>query len=423
MNTIMTNPECNGEMNGVLDIALTGGTVTNDFSYEWEDGEMGPFRDGLVAGNYTVYISDDNDCLDTFSFELTQPDSLKLEIDPFVTIGVNCAGDDSASIGVVATGGEGDYVYTWTPNVSDSEIALDISVGDYMIEVMDETGCTAQLEYSIEGASAVEATLLPIIEPACSGGVTEICLDEVSGGNGTGYVYSVNLGPNMPIDSCLEVSAGPYSVAVFDSEGCGMVDPIELMVIQPDPISVILNSVPEDQVLNLGDSSAIINAVISSLNPVIDIEWNSSNGTYECANTSCSTINIFTTDPSFYNVTVTDANGCTGIAELFIDVKTTRNVFTPNIFTPDNDGLNDFFVPFTGSGVSMINYFNVYDRWGNLMHNVENVPPGNETDSDVYWDGNFGSQEAQPGVYIYISEIEFVDGEILNFKGSVTLIR
>ncbi len=423
MASVIAGPTCIGESDGMIDIVAVGGTVAGDYEYDWSDGEEGSSRANLAGGNYELTITDDRDCEQVFQFNLQEPDSLVLEIDPFLTVGVNCAGDNSAIIGVAASGGIGEYTYTWDPEVSDENIAFDLGVGQYVITVTDGAGCTASTNFKIEGSSAVEADVLPVIEPDCSGGSTMLCLDQPSGGNGFGYVYSVNLGPNIPIDSCLEVSAGPYSISVFDSEGCGMLNPIELTVEQPDPIGVVLNSDPIDQVLELGDSTGMISAIITSTNPIVDIQWSSTVGSFDCANTSCSDINIFTSNPSFYAVTVTDANDCTAIAELFIDVKTTRNVFLPNIFTPDDDGFNDFFTPFIGSGIEIVNYFHVYDRWGNLMHRAENIAPGSELDDDIRWDGNYNGLEAQPGVYVFIAEVEFVDGEVIVFKGDVSLVR
>ena len=64
--------------------------------------------------------------------------------------------------------------------------------------------------------------------------------------------------------------------------------------------------------------------------------------------------------------------------------------------------------------------FNIYDRWGNLIFNVENGDPENPASS---WDGRFNGQSVQAGVYVYMIEVLLVDNTTTFKKGSLTLLR
>jgi gliding motility-associated-like protein len=99
-------------------------------------------------------------------------------------------------------------------------------------------------------------------------------------------------------------------------------------------------------------------------------------------------------------------------------------VYIPNLFTPNNDGKNDFFTAYGGVNVRMIRKMKIFDRWGALVFEKEDVPPNVEV---LGWDGSLPTRSqsfgATPAVFMYWMEIEFIDGETEFFKGDVTLMR
>ncbi len=117
-----------------------------------------------------------------------------------------------------------------------------------------------------------------------------------------------------------------------------------------------------------------------------------------------------------------DVNGCTGSDEIIVDVDRNRNVFIPNVFSPNQDGTNDEFQVFLGPGVRKINYIQVYDRWGGLHFNVKDIPASAAPLTG--WNGiSANGKKMNVGVYVYLVEVEFVDDKILLYRGDVTLIR
>jgi hypothetical protein len=96
----------------------------------------------------------------------------------------------------------------------------------------------------------------------------------------------------------------------------------------------------------------------------------------------------------------------------------------PNIFNPDSD-LNFFLGVYTGIDVARINFFNVFDRWGEQVYQgLAHIPtPGADPDPAHRWDGKVRGQAAHLGVYVWYCEVEFIDGEKKLFTGDVTVIR
>ena len=113
--------------------------------------------------------------------------------------------------------------------------------------------------------------------------------------------------------------------------------------------------------------------------------------------------------------------GCYAADEVTITVlhEGPDSVFVPNTFTPNGDGINDYFIPL-GLAINKIVHFQVYNRWGELIYSEENITPESANQG---WDGKFNGTEVQEGVYIYTAEIEYLSGIITQLKGNITLIK
>ena len=429
MNSTFQNPPCAGLDEGMILLTAMGGTSTGNYGFEWDTGDSGNTISDLAEGEYIVSITDDNACVVIDTFELIEPDLFELGIDSFLTTTLSCFGDSLAMIGTFTSGGTGSAItYDWMPQVSTTSSADSLTVGDYTIIATDEAGCTATLVHQILSAEPLTIENIAFDPIPCNSGMTEVCL-EVSGGTGFGYNYQVNFSDNIPIDSCFSTAAGEFDFSVTDSEGCPYIGEIVFDIPQPDPIELDLSNgvdleIGEGLTLELGDTSFVIDPTITSPNNIINYFWSSESNDWECfdpTDPDCVSITVFPTAPTIYSLEVVDENGCTANADILVEVTKPRRFYTPNVFTPNGDGEAEIIHPFTGKGVTRINEWKIYDRWGNEVHSAEDIEPGSEILSA--WDGRFQGTEALPGVYVYIAEVEFIDDEILFFKGSITLLR
>jgi len=118
-----------------------------------------------------------------------------------------------------------------------------------------------------------------------------------------------------------------------------------------------------------------------------------------------------------YSVTVTSDFGCLGFDEVSLVEQCPTNIYVPNIFSPNDDNINDTFGPFATDIISL--QFQVYDRWGNLVFESH--------DENNHWNGEWNNKLAPNGVYVWFVELEgyLRDGSVFSQKktGSVTLIR
>ncbi len=121
-----------------------------------------------------------------------------------------------------------------------------------------------------------------------------------------------------------------------------------------------------------------------------------------------------------YTVKVISTDGCVADTTLTINMYCDNSqVFIPNTFTPNGDGVNDQFY-ISGKGLSTIKQMRIYDRWGEVVFDRSNIQPN---EPSMGWDGTFGSRELTADVFIYVVEAVCELGEVFQYKGSITLVR
>ena len=121
-------------------------------------------------------------------------------------------------------------------------------------------------------------------------------------------------------------------------------------------------------------------------------------------------------------MTIINESGCVTEDDIQVRVNKDRLIYIPNIFTPNDDGFNDFFMIYGGRGVELVRSFRVFNRWGEIVFEAENFDP--KTPSTEYgWDGMFRQERMNPAVFVYVAEVIFIDGRVELYKGDVTLAR
>ena len=126
------------------------------------------------------------------------------------------------------------------------------------------------------------------------------------------------------------------------------------------------------------------------------------------------------TKTTTYTITGYTEYGCADSANVTITVLCDESqLYIPNTFTPNGDGMNDVFYP-RGDGLDKITTFRVYNRWGEIVFERSSF---NLNDKQSGWDGTFRGQPLSPDVYVYLVEAKCDNGDLLKIKGDVTLIR
>ncbi len=417
---------CNGLTDGAATLNVSGGT--GDYTFEWAGlPDTDNTVEGLPTGDYQVVVTDENGCSPPpVDFTIAEPDVLMLSLDSTLTsTSVTCAGDVDGTIGVIVTSANnnelGEAPYAWSDGVAGGADALaqDLGPGTYSVTVTDVEGCQDSLTHVISEPGAITFSVLPIGEPACFGETTPVVIDTAFGGTAAGFqdfTFTVN-GDGFPIraDTPGETFAGDVTVTVFDAEGCSSEQ--QFTVGQPPEILIDL---PEELVIELGDSLTRLNPIVSPVGDQYQYVWTPP---AFLSNDSIRDPVIFPLQDVNYELEVTNQNGCRAFADIFVQVDANRNVYIPNVFQPDGDGRNDDFRVFACRGVLRVNSVQIFNRWGGLVFEADDLPP-NCLDGIQLWDGETpNGKRMNGGVYVYMVEVSFLDNITLTYRGDVTLIR
>ncbi|MBL31468.1 MAG: hypothetical protein CMP62_01910 [Flavobacteriales bacterium] len=310
INTVISEPDpldivelisdvsCNGDGDGEINITVTGGTP--DYTYLWSNGEITEDITDLVAGEYTVTVTDDSLCVLTESFIVTEPDPLELTVEDIT--GVLCPGGSDGSINITVTGGTpdgGPYTYAWS-NGETAEDPSGLSAGIYTVTVFDENGCSetsGPLEvFEPEPLTTIDEIVTNV---SCNGGSDGAIDLEFAGGTPDGGPYNYSWLPNGETTQDLEnVPAGIYFVTVLDDFECIYTDTV--LVTEPDPL--VLTHSHIDVACNGGSSGSIDLAVTGGTPDGGPYTYSWSNG--------ATTEDISDLEIGTYTVTVTDDNLC-----------------------------------------------------------------------------------------------------------------
>lgn len=208
------------------------------------------------------------------------------------------------------------------------------------------------------------------------------------------------------------LSEGEYKLYIVDKKGCR--DSLIIQVEDPEPL--VVDAGP-DQNIELGDITSMNGKYYPSQYDVNQI-WTPP---YNLFDSSDLKTDVFPYETTTYTLTVTKSEeGCIASDNMTIYVKDTRAIRIPNVFTPNGDGMNDYFTAFNVHASLSIDKIFIYDRWGELIYSATDIPIGDRFSG---WDGRYKGQKVNPGVYVYLIMVKFLDDKILPYSGDITVLR
>ncbi len=471
---------CFGSCDGMMEIAIEGGTGAYTFS--WPDGQTTAVVTGLCAGTYQVTVTDQNDCIGTNSFTIAEPEDFQAQIissqsvscfggangqavvatngsplfyewdngetteealslnaglhqvtvtnfDGCTTIAevsvdappapinvevltiqpISCSDASDGIIGVQVTAAAGEVSYEWSTGSDDSQLE-NIGTGFYEITVTDANGCTGMATTELTTADPI-VPAFSVQEITCLTGENSgaILIDTIIGGSPP-FLFSLDPEQGFSTNQSFGfLAAGSYELYIEELSGCRTAFPF--VVDAPEELVVTIG---EDETIELGEEIDI-EAIYNSDHVIF--EW-------ELLDTAiCAACVEFTDAPQFtrlYQVQAIDTlTNCQAFDEKLVTVEKLRNVYIPNTFSPNGDGLNDLFTVATGEDVATVLSLKIFNRWGAQVYGRDNIGP-NEL---AGWDGSYGGEKAENGIYVFVSEVLFKDGFRQVYRGDLTLMR
>ena len=278
--------------------------------------------------------------------------------------------------------------------------------GDFAVTVTDSVGCALDWVVEIPEPDGPEVQLL-IEQPICPGELGDLEIELHS--TERQAIFSIDGGENYTLSNRFKnLPYGNYEVVVRDALDCIQVFPIEIN--RPDTLGVSLDYEPIEV-----RPTTPISLTANMIGDVQRIQW-----VPDEIDTGQPATDFIATRNLDIRIIVEDGRGCLASAALPLTV-VLGEVYGPTAFSPNGDGLNDRLILYSDGGSGeIVERFQVYDRWGGLLFEEEEVPLN---DLGFGWDGNRLGRPMNTGTYAYYGVVRYPNGFRRIVKGEVHLIR
>jgi large repetitive protein len=323
----VSDPACFGTSDGSAVAVVQGGS--GNFTYLWNDpqGQSGPQAQNLVAGSYTVSVTDNvSGCTQTTTVNLTDPPLLQLSVANATD--VPCAGESSGSATLSASGGTGSYSFQWNdPAGQTGTTATGLSAGVYQAVLMDANGCTASAEVEINEPPALVVQIDAFVAPLCFGQANGSATAGASGGTGS-YIFQWNDPAMQTTATAANLTSGSYAVTIRDANNCE----INISVVIPDTPPVVIEVTGQSAPLCAGESNGSLSVSATGGTGALSYQWSSGQNGPALSDLPAGE----------YTVSVTDANGCVEVLTLPLlpaaEIEIQITEATPPICANENTG-------------------------------------------------------------------------------------
>ncbi len=406
LNANHTNTSCaGGNCIGTAAVTVVGGVFP--YRYIWSANANTGNRlnaTALCAGNYTVSILDTNNCpSNTETITIDNNYTLQGTI---TNTTIDCNGNCNATITANPTNGVSPYRYTWNV-VGTTNSLTNQCAGNYNVTIKDTNNCTLQLTKTVTQPDIL--TTNPVLQDAscvynCDGSIDL----NITGGTGN-YIFNATPANSLTQELNQGLCYGNYSVIITDQSGCSTTVNTMNINFNPSPIASFTYSPAED---DIDLSNPIVTFTDGSLGAN---QWNWTFSD-QAGSTSQNPTYTFPGDGT-YTITLIAQNQftCTDTAVQIIRIVDKFAMWFPNIFTPDNDGINDNFGPKGFSFKPATFFMEIFDRWGVSVYQTNNITK--------QWDGKINGKEAPIDGYTYKATVNSISDDVYNYQGKITLVR
>lgn len=313
-NTTTTDVLCFGGNNGSANVVAQNGTPT--YTYLWSDAtsQTTSTANNLIAGIYTVTVTDNNNCTTTNTVNILEPQN------PLTSVisGTNtsCFGSNDGTATITASGGTTPYTYNWS-NGNTTSNNTNLLANTYNITITDANNCTSTNSITISQPTLITSSYTST-SLGCAGANNGNISLNVLGGT-PNYSFLWNTGATT--QNLLNIGGNIYSVTITDANNCSITHN-NIVITEPSPV---ITSVTSPMSICLTNSTDLYCSTMGGT-PPYNYVWNTGETNYS--------ITVAPTDTTNYYVYAIDANGCIGN-----NAETTVNVRPPITATAIGDKL------------------------------------------------------------------------------------
>ena len=375
-------------------------------------------------GTYTFTMISPAGCIQEIEV-VVQQDETPPNVTGTASDQIDCSTPEvNLNAGGTSTGPNFEYLWTTTNgNIISGATSLNPLVdqaGVYQLLVMNTlNGCADSILVPVTIDSLVPTAFdLGVRDIVCFGDTDgSININGVVGGTEP-FVYTLTNSAGVATNQYTGLNAGEYTLSLLDGNGCALDSTITI----GEPGQLVVELGPDVKV-ELGEE-ATVSVEIVHATPLASVRWNYSpncDSTTTLPGVYCEEFTYLPLNSYRHTIIVVDSNGCVATDAVQVIVNKPRNIYVPNVFRPaSTDPDNSSVRIFMGTDVVKVHSWLIFDRWGSAVHEAQNFL---RDDVGHAWDGNIRGDNGAPGVYVWYAKVEFIDGEIIEYKGDVTIVR
>jgi gliding motility-associated-like protein len=364
-------------------------TNGNFAAYDWSNFSNTKNITISKSGKYTLTVTDNFGCRGRDSIEIKEIAKLR----PLLSGKFDfCEGSTT-----ILKLNQNFAQYQWSNGNQKESLTVSKS-GTYCVTVSDANGC--------KGDTCAQIVMLP--KPTITIQGDDVFCDKekiILTANSLTNQYLWNTGS---MQKSINVGLGKYSVTTTDSKGCK----------NSSDYTVKQNLQKQTLVLDTLFSIKKLDTV--QLFPKFkqqpdSMRWSPPT---EISCVTCQNPFVFPSKNSFYEL-MAWKNGCpiNAIVRFAVQQKFDKEVYVPNIFSPNGDRINDIFTIYKHPNLLLVKSLRIFDRWGSMVHEGYNFEP-----EVIGWDGYWRGKLADQAVYVWYGEVLFKDGSTQWLKGDVMLM-
>lgn len=288
--------DCHGAQNGALRPIINGGVAP--FAYTWSTGERVYNINNLNPGNYTVTVTDGNNCAASATLTIDSPPALRVQVNRTDIAYFNT---HTGRAEVVVTGGRTPYQYLWNTGATTADIE-GLAAGDYAVTISDRNGCTISRSVTITQPDCVPEVLETEIQPLTCADVNDATITILN----SRETDQISWSTGQQRATITGLAAGDYQVTVTTSEGCVSTTTVTLEAV-PD---FTLSTTAEPT--RCGENNGRAAAHATGGTGLLRYAWNTGD-----------TVAVIENLPGgMYQISVTDANQCERSATVTVAAST-----------------------------------------------------------------------------------------------------
>lgn len=404
---------CYGGSDGRGHVQVIGGHGTNRYAWSTNPWQDTPTATNLSRGPYAVTVTDSKGCQNSASIFVEQPTQLQVA---YHTTFPSCFTFQDGNIELTPQDGSPPYTVSWNTTPVQTNIkATGLGRGVYSYSLKDSKGCEMTGTATLIDPPPVPHPIV-FFDTICAGESAYLKALPHTDSTMKVFWYKESSG-GYAVGGGITYKTEPlYSNTIFfadhqDGDYCYSLPRV--------PVFVTVNDLPRTDFESDRTMGVIPDAVFSfaditeGSSPIIERFWQFGDGN---TSTQESPVHQYSRQ-GYYTVTLTtvDSMGCRNTRQKsnYIEVDYQVNLIVPNAFTPNGDGINDFFKLEQKMMQSI--QIEIFDRWGNMVFRA--------TELGFRWDGALAGQPLPEGTYVYYLKGMARDGQPVERSGSITLLR